>query len=43
VLALKAIALALLYFAFFSGAHKTVVTPRDAAEYLFRNSSAYHK
>lgn len=42
-LVFKAVALALLYFAFFSGPHKTVVTPRNAAEYLFQSHAASQK
>jgi hypothetical protein len=39
----KAIALAALYFVFFSGAHKLVVTSRDTAGYLFQSRSASHQ
>jgi hypothetical protein len=38
-LVFKALALAVLYFAFFGGAHRIVVSPRDAMETLFQKHS----
>jgi len=41
-LAFKAVALTLLYFAFFSGSHKSVVKSSQMASFLTDNHSASH-
>jgi hypothetical protein len=39
-LAFKALALAILYFAFFGASHKIVVSPDSMATFLFQDNSA---
>jgi hypothetical protein len=39
-LAFKLLALTVLYFLFFSGSHRTVVTPSEMAAFLVNNHSA---